>query len=218
MLKTSIANADVFQVNAGIATSHFERGINISEEQAVASLSLDWSSNQGLFAGTECYQSNSKSRHTLPHGCQFYLGYFTTLQNKQALSVSLTHKDYANTIERQWDYTLVTLDWHLNQRIMLSLSATDDWLGRSFAATMLDGKIQYPLNKHVNTYIGLGLMRFESTTPIDQAALFEAGLSFEKNRWRIGLDLISTSRDMTRMTGFDIDQPEVSFNIRYRLY
>jgi len=219
---TAYANpvlADVVQINAAIANGHFVRGQNLTNDQAAIFLGVDWSSDEGAFAGAECYTSNANRPGALPHGCQYYLGYFRPLKNDQALSLSVTHNDYVRTRSPQWDFTQASLDWHLNTNATLNLTATDDWLGRGFATASLNGILHRPISKRLSAKLSAGIMKVGSRAPVDNIELVELGLQYQMNRWTAGVSASFTDRDdLRQITQFEVDQPEVNFSLRFRLY
>ena len=219
LIASGTVKAGVFRVNADLESSRFLRGIDITDGQPALSLSVDWSSDTGLFSGANCYRSDSQQGASLSNGCQFYLGYFKALNNNQAISFALNGSDYVRTADPQWDYLEATIDWNLNKETVISFGFSDDWFGRGFKSINIDAKKRFVLNDQFSISSSVGLLAFESDAPISSLPLLELGLNYAKNRWNIGLSSSWTSSDVQQLTPqFSTNQPEFQLSVSYRLY
>jgi len=217
--QTSIAQDGVIQVNGALASGHFVRGLDLTDDQPAIFVGLDWTGNNGVFSGAECYRSNSDRERSLNSGCQFYLGYFKALANGQALAVKINHSEYATSKASEWDFTQIQADWHINQQITFSLSATDDWLGRGFSTVAVDAAIRKPLNDRISAHLKVGVMKIESRAPIDFIELAEFGVQYQQQRWLFEVAASFSDReDLRRMTRLEVDSPEINAAVRYRFY
>ena len=212
------ARADVIQVNASLATGHFVRGVDLTNDRPAVFLGVDWSLDNGVFSGAECYRSDLDDQPGLKRGCQFYLGYFLPLNKQQAISLSLRHSDYVSSPFAEWDYTELAVDWHPNRNTTLSVSATDDWLGRGHSMVALNGSIQRAISQRINASLGAGVMQFESSADIDAVGFASIGVSYEQSRWSTSLSATAIDRDIRQLTHFALDQPEINLTLSYRLY
>lgn len=213
------AKADVLQVNTAITNGHFVRGQNLTDGQPTVSLSADWSMDNGLFTGAECYKSNSARDRSLSTGCEYYLGYFKAFNNGQAITTTIKHNDYSTFKKDSWDYTQASVDWHLNRNATINLTATDDWLGRGFATVALDASLNRKITEKFSAQFSAGVMKIESSAPVDHIELAELSMQYEHERWLARLSTTFTDTDdLQRMTQLDVSQPEISFSIKYRLY
>jgi len=62
-------------------------------------------------------------------------------------------------------------------------------------------------------------MKVGSRAPVDNIELVELGLQYQMNRWTAGVSASFTDRDdLRQITQFEVDQPEVNFSLRLRLY
>jgi len=206
------------QISAGIESSHFVDGLNLTDDQPSANLSIDVSFDQGLFLGSDCYHSEVDDGLGLERGCDYYLGYFRPISDTQAITASVTQHDYQRILNQEWDYTELSLDWHLSRRATLSVAATDDWFGRGFETVSLSGKFEHPLSKSFKAIIEGGVINLESRAPVNALEFGKLSLQHQKERWTSELSLILSDNDFRRMTRFDVDQPEVALSFSYRLY
>lgn len=213
-----VVNADVLQINATVSSRQVERGLNLSDGQAVAALGFDWSAQQGQFAGLQCYQSHADDHESLPRGCQAYLGYFMPLKGAQALTFNLAHNDYARTRANRWNYTTAAIDWHVLRNATLSLGAVDDWLGRGSAVLFLDGSARYALTPEWSVNGRIGLMQFESSAALDSSELLELGLQYDRQRWSANLQASLTDREVQSITPFAAQRAQITLSVSYRLY
>ncbi len=212
--------APVIQVNAGIESSKFIDGLDISGGKPVANLAADVSFDNGAFAGLDCYKSeNLVFSDGIDAGCHYYLGYFNALSNNQALSATLTRSEYAPTPGRQWDYTTAALSWHANRSTIFTLSAIDDWLGRGYRAIGASASYDLPLDEKWSLNLSAGYLDFETSAPTTSLGHATLGLRFEKGRWSSEINAhLSDDNSLSLLTPFSVERLDVSFAITYRLY
>jgi hypothetical protein len=130
--------ADVVQVNSTFSSGHYVRGIELADDGPAVSLNVDWSADNGLFAGAECFQGGASRFSSFERGCISYLGYFKTLNSDSALSAEITHYDYNGVDPVDWDTQEFSLYWHYKNSLVVSLSYSDDWLARYTSTTAID--------------------------------------------------------------------------------
>lgn len=206
------------QISIGVESNHFVEGLNLTDDNPALNLAIDVSFDHGTFFGGDCYRANVDRGAGLKSGCDYYLGYFKPLSKNQALTLSATHHDYQRTSGRQWDYTELSVEWHVSRKATLSVSATDDWFGRGFETVSLNGKFEYPLSASLSTILEGGIVNLESRAPIDSLEFGKLSLQHQHKRWTSKLSVIASDNDLRRMTRFDVDQPEIALSISYRLY
>lgn len=210
--------ADALEVTATLASGHFVRGVDATNDQPVVSLRADYSFNSGYFVAAECYRSTNREKASLPQACQLNAGYFKLLEDNQAVEFSIAYNDYREIAASQWDYAELTGSWHLNRNLTFSLSASDDWFGRGFASMAGDVAYRYHINHKLSARMRAGLLVLENRAPENYFEHIELGLHYAKARWGIGVSAMLVDSDIRRMTHFDLDQPELNINISYQLY
>ena len=212
------AHAEVIQIEAGLSTGHFIDGFNATDEHPIVSLGADISFENGAFGGAQCYESSSGEGGALPRGCHFYAGYFTPINDTQALSFELRHKNYLVESDVFWQYFEASVDWSINQQFNLGFTVTDDWLDRETTAYSVRLDYTKPLSKLLNAYVSASVMKFSGVDVVNFAEHFEVGLRYQKNRWAAGLSFISSDNDVLRLPDFDVSRNQLKLEVSYRLY
>ena len=218
VLPCQFAYADLLRVNAGVSSSRFIDAINVTSDEPIAFIDADWSFDNGAFLGGDCYQSPSERGESLKRGCNAYLGFFTEINDTQALSIELRHKRYLVNTGFFWTDNELTLNWHVNKRFTLSTTINDNWLDHGNATISVQGDYFKPLNNRLGAYVSLGAMRFESSANLGTIEHFEAGLKYQKDRWGVDLSAIVVDEAIIDFIGFDTSQNQLKLTLRYQLY
>lgn len=211
-------HADVLQVNGGLSTGYFISGSNVTDKQPVAVLNVDWSFDNGAFSGAECYQSTSDEEESLSRGCNAYLGYFSKINDTQAISLSAHYKQYRTEGEFFWSDLEAEIGWHVNKNFNLSLTLNENWLDLGSATATFSGDYSKPLTKNLTSYLSVDLMQFESSSPMGLTENFEFGLRYQKKRWSAELSALVSDSDINRALWFNASQNQLRLTFRYRLY
>jgi len=182
-LFNQVANADVLQVNGGLSTGYFISGSNVTDKQPLIFLNADWSFDNGAFTGAECYQSSSDEGESLSRGCNAYLGYFSKINELQAISISAHYKRYLVQDSLFWSDLEAKINWHVNKNVNLALTLNDNWLDQGFRTATLQAGYSRPITKNITSYVSAGLMQFESSANIGLTDHFEVGVKYQKKRW-----------------------------------
>jgi len=216
----SVANADVLHIDAGLSTGRFVDGFIVTDEKPIAFLSADWSFNNGLFTGANCYQSSSERGRgeSLSRGCHAYLGYFTQINDTQALTFELRHKRYLVDTGLFWTDNEATINWHINRNLTFSATGNDNWLDRGHATLGLRGDYVKPLNNEWSAYLSAGVMQFEETSEIGTTEHFEFGVKYQRQRWGAELSAIFSDHELGDLIMLDTSQNQLKLTVSYRLY
>jgi len=212
------AHAATVQASASIENSKYFGGTNLTDHNITVSLASDWSFDQGLFSGFECYTSNANIRLNLSSGCDIYVGYFTPLNNDQALTLQAKQHKYVHARNSRWDFTELDSIFHLDKRTNLSLSYTDDWLGRGFTAYSIGADTRRAITGKLSGNMSLNLTNFDSSAAISSIAVAKASLEYNIRRWTLSASIIANDRDLERMLPFPVQRPEFGLSVTYRLY
>ncbi len=214
--------ADVLKLDVKVSNSQFLKGLNVSGDSTALGLRLDWSHNSGGFTGADCYTSNPARNRGWSDGCQFYAGYFMPLNlskdSQQALTASVRRYEFSNAFARDPDFTEVVFDWHFNRNQSISLSASNDWLGRGFRSVAIDARMRRPISSNLNAIVGLGITDIESSAPVSSIEFAEIGLQYALDRWSFEAKALHGDSDLSVMTGFAVDQPDLLFSLGYQIY
>ena len=213
------ANADSLVVNAGLEYGPHLRGADLVDDRLSGAIGLDWSSDVGAFAGADCFYNGTIDTRSWRGGCAAYLGYFSEVGQANAFSVQLRRWDFDQRMPVERDFTELTLDWFFSKNAGVSVSASDSWFGRGFRTVAVDGFYNRPLGERMHLNLSAGLMTLESAAPVDNIPLATVGFQYELGRTVLSLESSFTDKDkLGRMAGFEIDQPELNFSLKYRLY
>jgi len=217
-LFSQVTHADVLQINGGLSTGYFISSSNVTNKQPIAFLSADWSFDNGAFTGAECYESTSNEGESLSHGCNAYLGYFSKINNSQAISISANYNRYLVQGNHFWSDLEAKINWHINKNANLGLTLNDNWLDRGFKTATLEGDYSRPITRNISSYVSVGLMQFESSANIGLTEHFEVGMRYRKNRWSAELSALVSDSDVNNLLWFDASQNQIRLTLRYRLY
>jgi len=212
------ANADVLQVNGGLSTGYFISASNVTNKQPIVFLNADWSFDNGAFTGAGCYQSTADEGESLSRGCNAYVGYFSKINDTQAISVSAQYKRYLVQDSLFWSDLEAQIKWHINKNLNLALTLNDNWLDRGFATTTFEIDYSKRVAKDTTSYLSAGLMQFESSADIGLTEHVEFGLRYQKKRWSAELSALISDSDVNDLLWFDSSQSQVRLTFRYRLY
>ena len=213
-----VAKADVFQVTGGISSGNFVDGVNVTDSQPVLFLGADWSFDNGAFTGAECYESNSERGESLSRGCHLFAGYFSQINENQAITVELRRKEYLIRTGTFWRYFEGSVDWHVNKRVTLSLGATDNWLDQGYSTVSFGADYSQPLTSGITAYGLVDVMKFESTANIGYTEHYELGVKYQKERWNVGLSAIFSDPLLREQLGFSVSEEQLRLTFSYRLY
>lgn len=212
------ARAATVQLLAGLESSEFLDGANLSDDSPTVFLSADWTFDQGSFAGLDCYVSTADISQALDQGCDFYAGYFKPINESNALSLQLTRHQYSRGFDDSWDFSDLALSWHPSKRSSFTATYSNKWLSRPFDTYALKADTQVLMSERIGLNLSASLMAIESGAPVSSLAFAKVSLSYTRARWAAELGVIYTDKDQRRMLPFDIDQAELLLSLSYRLY
>ncbi len=213
-----LTNAATLQSNVHITSANFVAGSNITDDQPALHLSADISFDQGSFFGADCFASSVGSERGLPSGCDAYIGHFHALNKHTAFAIAATHHAYSDGFNREWNYTDLNATWHINKNASLSLIYADNWFNRPFDTVTLEHKSRFKLSNALSANILASVMAIESGAPVDYIHFAKLSLKYERERWAFEPAINISDRDLRKMVPFDVDQPDLSLTISYRLY
>jgi len=216
---SSSSSAQTVNVTASVQTSNYLEGTNLTDNNLGVSLAADWSFDQGVFSGLNCYTSTAETSVNLASGCDLYAGYFKAFgKADQAFSVAATRHLYVSARGQEWDFTELEANWHLNKTASVSAYYTDDWLRRGYQSYALRGDISREISPRFRANLSLIARFFESAAPIDNLNYAKASIEYSHRRWSFEGSIISADNDLQNILPFDIDDPEIGFSISYQLY
>ncbi len=212
------ANADVLQVNASVSSGHYLRGIELADDGLALSLSADWSSDNGLFAGAECYVGGAERFASFDDACIGYLGYFHSANKNNAFSTKATRYHYGAGEAIDWDTNEYSVSWHYRDFLLVSATYSDNWLARNTATTAVDISYRKPFNDKLTLVTQAGVLRPNDSATIDTLYTANVTLEYHLDRWAFALKASAIDSSSRDNLPFEIDQPELIWSIRYQLY
>ena len=218
LLFSSQLSAATLQASATIESTRLFQGTNLTNDDIAYSLAGDWTFDNGAFTGIDCYTSDIDQSEGLKNGCDYYAGYFTQISSKQAITLLATHHDFARSHGQEWGFTELEASWHINQQATVSATYAKEWFNRSIDTFSIKGDIVQNLSEHFSVNVSASLMALENPAPFDSITFARAGLQYHHRRWTAEAAIIYSDRKLETMLPFDVDQPEVSFSLTYRLY
>jgi len=214
----SSANAATLQLLGGFENSKFLKGVNLTDDSPIASITADWTFEHGAFAGVDCYVSSVDVSRALDKGCDIYAGYFAPINANNAVSMQITRHEYSRGLGRGWDYTDFAVSWHPSKTSSLTATYSDNWLRRPFDTYTLKADTQFPITESLNLDLSASVTAIESGAPVNELYFAKASLSYIKERWTTEFGIIFADKDQRRMVPFDVDEAELQLSVSYRLY
>jgi len=219
MLASSLSHAATLEVDVGLTSSRYLDGINLTDDQPTAIASADLSFDNGLFSRLDCHAADSDDDRSLRQGCDLSLGYFTILNEKQALSFEVTQHEYSRGMSRGWDFTEFRANWHVNTQSTVSVTFANDWLRRGFNIFSLQGDFNQPITDRLNANFFVSASSLDdSNFGVSQLFHAKASLQYSWQRWSAQASIIANDSAHEEVVPFDVDQPALNFTISYKLY
>lgn len=219
LLSTGQVHADIFQATASVSSGHYLREIELADDGPVLSVNFDWSSDNGLFLGSECHQGDAVRFEGFSRGCVSYLGYFRPLNTNSAISFEAKRYDYSRDDLVDWDTNEVSASWHFRNNLLVSISYSDEWLAWRTSTTGLDIAYTYPLSERLSVVANGGILR--TNNPIakfDTLRSGAVGFRFQHHRWSMLLKASLIDIDSGASLPFEFDESELSWSVSYQLY
>lgn len=218
VVASQLVSAATLQSSVHFESARFVDGSNITADTPAYSLSADLSFDNGVFSGLDCYVSDVNPNQGLKSGCDAYAGYFHALKNRQALSFTAIRHIYAEGFNREWDYTSLDATWHLNKKSSFSIAYANDWFDRPFDTLALKHKSRFSLSDSLSLNVAASLTAIESGAPADLISFAKVSLEYSRDRWTIEPAINLSDGELSDMFAFDVDQPDLSLTVSYRLY
>ncbi|RBP50621.1 hypothetical protein [Arenicella xantha] len=212
------ARADVIEFTGGLESGRFIDGVNLTSNYPTVALSGEWSANGGGFAALSCFAGENVNRVVIQRGCDAKLGWFTPLNERQAISFAVSRHDYSSSTLKGWEYTTASAKWHLGKRYTLAVKATDSLLGQGASGVTTSLQFSQPLRDNWRLKLEAGLTSLQSSAPVDSLEYGQLGIEYAQSRWTTELKFMLSSSDYKRFVKLNIEQPEVAINVRYRIY
>ncbi len=213
-----VTHADVFQASTSIQNSHFLGGINLSDDEPVVSLAADWTSNNGVFAGTDCSTSSVNNSEGIKSNCDFYAGYFKPIDSNQSVSFQFTRHEYSRGFGGLWDFNDLTANWHISKKTTFSTTYSKNWLNRAYDSLAINGNTQISLTGGINLNLSATVLALENPSPVSTLTFAKVSFSYGVERWTAEAGVVISDSDQGIILPFDVDQPDFSITFTYRLY
>lgn len=212
------AYADVLELSGAIESGRFIDGVNITKNQLSAALRAEWSGESGAFASLYCFMSENQQRLAIQRGCDASAGWFTPINELHALTFAVSRHDYSSTQLNRWEYTDLSVSWHLGKTTMLKLRGSDSLLGQGFSSVTTSVHFTKPLNDNWRVQLEAGLSSLQSSAPVDNLKYGVLSAQSGRGAWVTELNLMLSSSDYKRFVRLAIDEPEIGVRLRYRFY
>ena len=219
LLPNKLVSADVLRINGGISSDGFVDNFNVTNGEPLVFIDADWSFDNGAFLGGDCYQSSAERGRgeALERGCHAYIGYFTPINETQAVSFELRHNRYLVNTGSFWtDYELAG-SWHINKGLTFSATFNDNWLDSGHATFSVQGDYSRPLTDKFTSYVSVSLMQFEAAA-IGITEHIQFGVNYQQDRWSVDLSAIFSDAALGNALGFDVNQNQLLLTFTYQLY
>ncbi len=210
--------ADVWRLETSLSSGHTLRNLEVNGSGPKAAVGLDWTGDNGLYAGGECLRTDLPEKSPARHACIGYVGYFYALNGQQALSLQASRSFYNQRALHDWSSNEATLTWHYGASLMVSASYSDEWLGQRTAITGLDLSYSYPLNDRFAITTDLGVIRPQNNSVFDDVRTASVGIEFRHERWSTNIKTRFYDADSVSLLPFRVSEPELSWAVSYQLY
>lgn len=212
------ANGAIVQSSVHVESARFVDGSNITGDRPAVSLTADVSFTNGTFVGLDCFTADVRSNRGLRSGCDAYAGYFHALADQQALTFTAIRHTYSQGFNQEWDYTSLDATWHVSKQASFSIAYLNDWFDRPVDAIALKHKSRFKLSESLNMNFGASVTAVENGAPTNLIHFAKLSLEYNTERWTIEPAINVSDNDLSNMFAFDVDQPDLSLTISYRLY
>lgn len=213
------AYANVLEVSAGLAAGRFSQGVNLTGSELTADIATEWSSNTGWFTTLACFANDNRTpRRLLQRGCDARMGWFTPVNSEHAVSFAVSRHDYSSPTLSGWEYTDVSLNWHIGKNHTLELRASDDLLGRGFGSVTTRLQAFRPIGNHWSVHIDTGLIGMQRAAPVSSLHYGMLGLRYSRGRWVTEFKAMLSDSAYQQFANLDFNQSELGISIRYRVY
>ncbi len=215
---TAVARADVVELTGGLESGRFIDGVNLTANKLSTGLAAGWSGDNGAFASLSCFTRENDASVAIQRGCDGSLGWFKPINENHAFTFALSRHDYSSPKLTGWQYTDASVSWHIGRLNKLKIRTSDSLLGQGFASVTTSYHALRPLSEKWRFKFEAGLTALEGSAPVSQLEYGLVGLEYGRGRWAAELKLMVSSSDYKQLVKLEFDQPEASFNLRYRLY
>jgi len=212
------ARAAVLSVDASLLSNHISRGVKFTDNGPLASASLEWNSDNGLFAGADCYVAGEQRIENFERACFSFAGVFSPLNDQQAWSLEARRYDYKTSGHVDWDINELSVSWHHRNGFLSSLSVSDNWLARDTKALALDLSYRRVFSEQFSGVIEAGFISPIESGRLEDATTFGLGLEYQRGLWSSSIKVFAVDADIDGNLFSVRDQQNVLWTIRYQLY
>jgi len=202
----------------GIGSSRFSEGVNLTGNKITADVSAEWSANNGGFASVSCFINEGGQNNAIQRGCDASAGWFVPITKSHAVSAAISRHDYSSPGLRGWQYTDVSVDWHIGKNHTFKAKASDSLLGQNHNSITGAFFTSRALNDNWRLNFEAGVTRLQDSAPVRSLEYGVVGLEYSRGRWVGELKTMLSSSDYKRFVKLDFEQPAVGLSLRYRLY
>jgi len=213
-----VARADVVELTGGLESGRFIDGVNLTANKLSTGLAAGWSGDNGAFASLSCFTRENDTSVAIQRGCDGSLGWFKPISGNHAVTFALSRHDYSSSQLNGWQYTDASVSWHIGRSNKLKVRASNSLLGQGFASVTTSYHALRPLSEKWRLKFEAGLTALEGAAPVSQLEYGIVGLEYGRGRWAAELKLMVSGSDYKQFVKLDLDEPEASFSLRYRLY
>ncbi len=218
LIAQSHAFADVLTVDASLLSSHISRGVKLSNNGPLASASLEWNADNGIFAGLNCFAAGEQNIESFERACFSFAGLFKPLDNTQAWSIEARRYDYKSSDNADWDNNEVSLSWHHRNGFLASLSVSDNWLARDTASLELDISYRRTISERFSAVVGAAYIEPIESGQLEKLASASLGLEYQRGLWSSSIKVFAVNADIDGRLFSVEDQQNVLWTIGYQIY
>ena len=212
------AFADVLTVDASLLSHHNSRGVQLSNNGPLASASLEWNADNGVFAGLNCFVAGEQNIESFERACFSFAGLFKPLDNKQAWSIEARRYDYKSSANSDWDNNEVSLSWHHRNGFLASLSVSDNWLARDTTALALDLSYRQAISERFSAVVGAAYIEPIENGRLEELASASLALEYQRGLWSSSVQVFAVDADIDGSLFSVRDQQNLLWTISYQIY
>lgn len=218
LLAQSYAFADVLTVDASLLSNHISRGVKLSNNGPLASSSLEWNADNGVFAGLNCFTAGEQNIESFERACFSFAGLFSPINNKQAWSIEARRYDYKSSGNADWDNNEVTISWHHRNGFLASLSVSDNWLARDTKALALDLSYRQSISERFSAVVEAAYIDPIESGRLEDLASASLGLEYQRGLWSSSIKVFAVEADIDGRLFSVQDQQNLLWTISYQIY
>ena len=205
-------------ISISIASDSVSHGISLSNDKPTIGLSYDQNLGDSFFVGAEINTHQTSGPNNRQGRRHIYGGFFTSIKNETALSLSVNRYIYDADFPISWDYNQLRLDLSLPFFFGISYSYSDSYYGRGDNSQRVEFSWSHHFNEQYTLTTATGLTKPERHVYLED--FIDANVSvtrhFERSRLNFGYHYVDDTAEIIH--GPQNIEPRFTLTYEWDLY